>query len=100
MLRPVRRREYDLTSLGITGWGSSPYNVSVGGTDFEDTYNSKTGRNGGLPLSTYWNSTNTADYGSAKSYVPEIPWNDSCASTLISEVANGTFTTYRQQWHL
>ncbi len=86
--------EYAITSLGVTGWGSSPYNVSVGGTDFEDTYNSKTGQNGGLPLSTYWNSTNAANYGSAKSYIPEIPWNDSCASALISEVAHGTFLTY------
>jgi Pro-kumamolisin, activation domain len=82
---------YDVTSLGVTGWGASPYNVSVGGTDFEDTYNSKTG---GLPVSTYWNSTNSSGYGSAKQYVPEIPWNDACASTLISEVGHGNFTTY------
>ena len=27
-------------------------------------------------------------------YIPEIPWNDSCASALISEYANSTFTTY------
>jgi len=63
--------------IGITGWGSSPYNVSVGGTDFGDTF---AGTN-----STYWNATNTATYGSAKSYVPEIPWEDSCASVLIAE---------------
>ncbi len=86
--------EYDLTSLGITGWGSSPYNVSVGGTDFEDTYNAKTGQNGGNPISNYWSATNTTYYGSALQYVPEIPWNDSCASTLISDLAHGTFTTY------
>jgi hypothetical protein len=41
----------------------------VGGTDFSDTYS---GTNG-----TYWNSTNTAIYESAKSYVPEIPLNGS-----------------------
>ena len=35
-------------------------------------------------MSTYWNSTNTAHYGSAKRYIPEIPWNDACASVLIS----------------
>jgi len=86
--------EYDVTSLGITGWGGSPYNVSVGGTDFEDTYNSKTGQNGGLPLSTYWNSNNTQYYGSALQYIPEIPWDDACASVLISEVAHSTFTPY------
>ena len=34
--------------------------------------------------STYWNSTNTATYGSALSYIPEIPWNDSCASQLLA----------------
>jgi subtilase family serine protease len=39
--------EYNVTSLAVTGWGESPFNVSVGGTDFEDTYNSKTGQNGG-----------------------------------------------------
>ena len=63
--------------IGITGWGSSPYNVSVGGTDFGDTF---AGTN-----STYWRATNSATFDSAKSYVPEIPWNNSCASWLLAE---------------
>jgi hypothetical protein len=63
--------------IGITGWGSSPYNVSVGGTDFGDTF--------ARTNSTYWKSTNSTTYESAKSYVPEIPWNDSCASSLLAE---------------
>jgi subtilase family serine protease len=63
--------------IGITGWGSSPYNVSVGGTDFGDTF---AGTN-----STYWSATNSPTYESAKSYIPEIPWNDSCASLLLAE---------------
>ncbi len=63
--------------IGITGWGSSPYDVSVGGTDFGDTY---AGTN-----STYWSATNSPTYESAKSYVPEIPWEDSCASLLIAQ---------------
>jgi subtilase family serine protease len=62
--------------IGITGWGETPYNVSVGGTDYGDTY---LGEN-----TTYWSSTNGPYYGSALSYIPEIPWNDSCASELIS----------------
>ena len=86
--------DYDVTTLGVTGWGESPYNVSVGGTDFEDVYNLKAAANGGAPLSTYWSSTNSATYGSALSYIPEMPWDDSCANVLISEVANNTFTTY------
>ncbi len=82
---------YDQASLGVTGWGETPYNVSVGGTDFEDTYNVK---KAGASFSTYWNATNTSGYGSAKSYIPEIPWNDSCASALISEVLTSSFTPY------
>jgi subtilase family serine protease len=62
--------------IGVNASASTPYNVAVGGTDFSDTYS---GTN-----STYWNSTNTATYGSAKSYIPEIPWNDSCASQLVA----------------
>src|ERR1700685_2799431 len=87
-------QEYDIPGQGVTGWGESPYNVSVGGTDFEDTYFSKTG---GAPLSTYWNTAinnGTPPYGSALSYIPEMPWDDSCANALISEVATGSFTPY------
>ncbi len=62
--------------IGVSGFASTPYNVAVGGTDFGDTY---AGTN-----ATYWNTANGATYGSAKSYVPEIPWNNSCASALIS----------------
>jgi hypothetical protein len=87
-------QEYDLATLGITGWGETPYNVSVGGTDFEDVYNAKTGQNGGAPISTYWNSTNTSGFGSAKSYIPEMPWDDACANALISFVATGSFIPY------
>jgi hypothetical protein len=71
--------------IGVDGWASTPYNVAVGGTDFSDTY---AGTN-----STYWNSTNTPTYGSAKSYIPEIPWNDTCASQLIATYFGYT-TTY------
>ena len=62
--------------IGITGWGETPYNVAVGGTDYGDTVTGTT--------STYWNSTNTSTFGSAKSYIPEIPWNNSCAGQLLS----------------
>jgi subtilase family serine protease len=62
--------------VSVSGFASTPYNVAVGGTDFGDTY---AGTN-----ATYWTSGNTKTYGSAKSYVPEIPWNDTCASVLIS----------------
>jgi len=69
-----------LPGIGVTGWGETIYNVAVGGTDFEDVYNSN---EGGPALSTYWNKTNTSTFGSAKSYIPEIPWNNSCAGFLL-----------------
>jgi hypothetical protein len=69
----------------VNGYASTPYNVAVGGTDFADYYF----REG----STYWNPTNTANYGSAMSYVPEIPWNDSCGSQLLANFL-GFGTTY------
>ena len=62
--------------IAVNAFASTPYNVAVGGTDFSDTYS---GTNG-----TYWNSSNTPVFGSAISYIPEIPWNDSCAGALLS----------------
>ena len=71
-----RGAHYATHGINVNGWGSTVYNVSVGGTDFGDTY---AGTNG-----TYWSATNGPTYGSALSYVPEIPWNNTCASVLIS----------------
>jgi hypothetical protein len=86
--------DWDYTSLGVSGWTETPYNVAVGGTDFEDVYNAKTGQNGGNPLSNYWSAANGSNYGSALSYIPEMPWDDSCANVLVAEVATGNFQTY------
>jgi subtilase family serine protease len=79
-------KSYARHGAGVSGFTSTPYNVSVGGTDFGDTY---AGTN-----STYWSSTNSATYESALSYVPEIPWNDSCASELIANYETGSTVTY------
>src|SRR6266571_810258 len=62
--------------IGVNAFASTPNNVAVGGTDFSDTYS---GTN-----VTYWNSSNTSAFGSAISYIPEIPWNDSCAGALLT----------------
>ena len=71
--------------IGVSGFASTPYNVAVGGTDFGDTYAGTT--------ASYWKSTNTSTYGSALSYINEIPWNDSCASVLLA-TSSGYSTTY------
>ncbi|PYT79659.1 MAG: hypothetical protein DMG40_15005 [Acidobacteria bacterium] len=71
--------------IGANALASSPYDVAVGGTDFGDTYSHTN--------STYWSSTNSSTSSSARSYVPEIPWDNSCASSLISSF-EGYSTTY------
>jgi len=71
--------------IGVSAYASTPYNVAVGGTDFGDTFAGT--------VNTYWKSTNSSTYGSAISYIPEIPWNDSCASALLATY-NGFTATY------
>jgi uncharacterized repeat protein (TIGR01451 family) len=62
--------------IAVSGFASTPFNVAVGGTDFGDTFAGTT--------STYWGSSNSSVFESALSYIPEIPWNDSCAGALLA----------------
>jgi pseudomonalisin len=56
------------SGAAVSGLASTPYNVGVGGTQFNDT----------ASPSTWWSSTNNAtDKSSALSYIPEIAWNES-----------------------
>jgi hypothetical protein len=57
----------------VSGFESTPYNVSVGGTDFNDL---KT-------TATYWNPTNSANESNAKGYIPEMTWNNSCTNSEL-----------------
>ena len=65
-----------LHGLSVSGYASTPWNVAVGGTDFEDGFFRTT--------ADYFSPTNTASLVSTRSYVPEIPWNGSCASQLFA----------------
>jgi hypothetical protein len=68
---------YASLGLSVNGIASSIYNVAIGGTDFSDTF---AGTN-----SAYWASGNSAlTLQSALSYVPEMTWNNSCASNVLS----------------
>lgn len=60
--------------LAVSGLATTQFNVAVGGTDFDDATNP----------TTYWNSTNGTGLASAKHYIPETTWNDSCAATAIT----------------
>jgi subtilase family serine protease len=61
--------------INVNGHASTWYNVAVGGTDFGDA----------KYISTYWNSMNSTGQLSAKSYIPEIPWDDTCANELFAQ---------------
>jgi hypothetical protein len=63
------------SGLTVSGIASTQFNVAVGGTDFDDATNP----------TTYWNATSApTTLASAKSYIPETTWNDSCASTAAA----------------
>jgi Pro-kumamolisin, activation domain/Bacterial Ig-like domain (group 3) len=69
---PVQSIDPDAATQGIAvnGIASTPYNVAVGGTDFDP---STTGN------ATYWNTTSDT-VTSALGYIPEIAWdNSACA---------------------
>ena len=60
--------------LAVSGLASTPFNMSVGGTDFDQVNN----------WAAYWNPTNDATGSSAKSYIPEIPWSQNCAQISLT----------------
>ena len=68
-------KAYAVNGLQVSGFTSTPYNVSVGGTDFYDTA-AKTN-------SQYWSATNSVTFSSALSYIPEKTWNDSCTDSTV-----------------
>jgi hypothetical protein len=66
-----------LFGLAVSGFASTPYNVAVGGTDFNDLTNA----------TTYWSSSNNSTtQASALSYIPETTWNDSCTNSVFGTV--------------
>ncbi|HTL98443.1 MAG TPA: S53 family peptidase, partial [Holophagaceae bacterium] len=78
----------DTTGSGqaVNGLASTPYNVCVGGTQFNEGGN----------FSTYWGTTQS-DYSSAKSYIPEVAWNESgtvSGGSNLWSTGGGTSTIY------
>jgi subtilase family serine protease len=60
--------EYGTTVSGMT---STPYNVSVGGTDFNSGNSNWSGTNNGANMS------------NATGYIPEVPWNDTMTNQFV-----------------
>jgi len=61
--------------IAVSGIASTPYNVAMGGTDFDQAGNQ----------GAFWNPTNgSSTQVSAKGYIPETTWNDSCANAATA----------------
>lgn len=67
---------YATQGIAVSGYASSSYVVAVGGTTFADWALGTE--------ATYWNSQNGQYWNSARSYIPEIPWNSSCGNALTA----------------
>lgn len=60
-------------AIDANSFATSPNDTGVGGTDTADVLDGTTSK--------YFSSKLNSVYGSAKSYVPEITWNQSCGNT-------------------
>lgn len=73
--------------LAVNGLASTPFNIAVGGTDFDDV----------TTQSTYWNQNPGANDPitklSVKGYIPETTWNDSCAAAATPTTLNTVCAT-------
>ncbi|WP_254062403.1 Ig-like domain repeat protein [Acidobacterium sp. S8] len=71
--------------LEVSGFASTPYTVTVGGTDYYASF---------VSPNTYWNTTNDpTTLASALSYIPETTWNNSCANPDILKVLQSNGVT-------
>jgi hypothetical protein len=77
----------------VSDLASTPFNVSVGGTMFNETAGGKTD-------ATYWNTDNNPNnLGSAISYIPEDVWNETCTNGCEPALAagGGGFSAYNSK---
>jgi pseudomonalisin len=78
--------------LGVITECSTPYNVCVGGTEFNDTSNP----------GQYWSSKPNNDQSTAVSYIPEVAWNESGANggTGLHATGGGKSVWPKPSWQV
>ena len=72
-----------LQAASVNLLASTPFTVAVGGTQFNDT----------ASPSTYWQASNGANDLSAKSYIPENVWNESCTVAQCGSTLTGLWSS-------
>ncbi|WP_158882024.1 protease pro-enzyme activation domain-containing protein [Rhodanobacter sp. L36] len=82
------------SAVDASSFATSPHVTGVGGTDLADILDGTTSK--------YFSSDANFTDGSALSYVPEIPWNDSCGNGVAAKAAGFSsavaFCTYDLKW--
>jgi hypothetical protein len=68
--------------LAVSGIASTPFNVAVGGTDFDATAQPVT------PPNQFWSATNGPTFASALMYIPETTWDDSNCAIIFPTACN------------
>ncbi len=71
--------------LTVSGIASTPYDIAVGGTDFDALLSGFT---------QYVSPTNNALYGSVIGPIPENPWNDSISNNPVGDYTTDTAAGY------
>ena len=70
--------DVNTNGFAVNGLASTPYDLAVGGTDFNPSSESQ-----------YWSTSNAAGtLESAFSHIPEMVWNDSCANPVLADFYN------------
>jgi len=71
--------------FAVSAPASVPEITAVGGSEFSEDVSNP---------STYWNSTNNSNSGSAISYIPEEAWNDTTVNGTLSASGGGASTIF------
>ena len=84
-----------ITTPSVNILASTPFNVAVGGTEFHDC--------DPLPgcvdtAGTYWQTTNGTNALSAKGYIPENVWNESCTVAQTDNRVSASGTLVQRRW--
>jgi subtilase family serine protease len=85
--------------VNVSGLASTPYNTAVGGTDF-NWCSLNTDLFSECSAGSYWSATEQTPPGgtnasyTALGYVPEIPWNDTCANAPLALTGLQAYASY------
>jgi hypothetical protein len=82
--------DFATDGLAVSGIASTPFNVAVGGTDFDPSAEPV------APPNQYWSLTNGVTNGSALKYIPETTWdNSTCAANFPQPCTSVDTSSYR-----